>query len=154
MAPIVRAQPIRLTCTKKGSQVLVEPADRDLFMMRMDEAIKACRIYVERVKSFEDQLDELLNHLGGWIVRHQDKIHKAFLTLQDARLLFLVVLKGQVYDCKLEDELADLDIAVAQDESYSEITLDAQALPLCDDNGYLSFCNPGWIMEYSLPDAK
>jgi hypothetical protein len=105
-------------------------------------------------KDNQNQLDHLKNVLGAWVRSHKDKIRKGLLTLQDARMLFLVVAQGRSYDAALEAELTSLELAVAKDPQCSRIALDVQALPDCEEEGYLSFCNPESVLEYEKPDAK
>jgi hypothetical protein len=102
---------------------------------------------------FKDQLDHLKNILGSWASKRKEKIHKVFLTLQDARMLFLVVTKQQTYDEQLEEELVNIELEIAQDPKCSRINLDVQALPYCVEDSYISFCNPEWMLEYMIHNA-
>ena len=153
MGVVTKTNPIRLLYSEKGSDVLVLPEDQDAFMMRVEEAIIACRIFDDYKSLFPKQLDHLADVLGEWISQHNNKIHKGLLTLTDSRMLFLVVLKNKTYDSTLEQELTELDLQVARDSECSQISLDVQALPLCDEVCYISFCNPEWILEYSMSNA-
>lgn len=150
---IATAEPIRLRYSEKDAQVLVEPEDQDRFILCVQEAIMACRILAEYKILFEKQLNYLKNLLGEWARDRKNKIHKVFLTLQDARMLFLVVMKEAAYDPVLEEELTALDLKIARDPNCSKISLDVQAMPFCGEEGYISFCNPRWILEYSETNA-
>lgn len=153
MAVGTKSDPIRLRISEEDRQVLVEPADNDKFILRVKEAIIACRVMAEYKSLFEGHLDHLKNILGSWASKRKEKLHKVFLTLQDARMLFLVVTKLQTYDAQLEDELADLELEIAQDPECSRINLDVQALPYCSEDSYVSFCNPEWVLEYMIHNA-
>lgn len=144
--------PIRLKYSD-NSPVVVEPEDHDKLVMYVKEAILACRIYDEYKEVFENQLDHLKNELGKWIQDHNTKIDKAFLTLRDARFFFLVVMNQQTYDRQFEDDLTDLELAIACDPSCSKIALDVQALPLCEEENYISFCNTQWMFSYEKLNA-
>ena len=133
---------------------MVDPEDQDRFVMRVEEAVFACRIMNEYKELFGKQVNHLKDVLGNWTREHIGKIDKVFLTLQDARMLFLIVAKGSVFDPDLEKDLTDLDLKIARDPECSQINLDVQTLPLCGPDGFLSFCNPGWMCEYIMPDAE
>ncbi len=143
-----RPEPIRLRITGKNSQVVIEPEDRDLFVMFVQEAIEACKVYQDYKNIFEKQLEHLKDLLGRWASEHLTKLDGAFLTLLNGRFLFVVVTKQQAFDPALEDELSSLDINIAQDENCSQLNVDVQALPKCDKDAYMSFCNPKWTLEY------
>ena len=153
MAISTKSDPIRLLISEADRNVVVEPEDNDKFVLRVKEAIVACRVLADYKSLFEGQLDHLKNILGAWASKRKEKIHKVFLTLQDARMLFLVVTKQQTYDTQLEEELADLDLEIAQDPECSKINLDVQALPYCAEDSYISFCNPEWVLEYLIHNA-
>jgi len=148
-----RTEPIRLVFSERDAHVVIEPADEDRFVMRVNEAIEACRVYEEFQSLFRQQLDYLKNTLGTWRREHMHAIEKAFLTLQDDRMLFLVVMAEKGYDSTLEDDLTELELRIAQDPACSRIKLDVQALPSCDEHAYVSFCNPAWMLEYTSSNA-
>ena len=149
----IKPEPIRLRYSDKA-QVVLEPKDRDKFVMYVKEAIHACRIYEEYKDLFESQLEHLQNELGKWIQNHHTKIAKAFLTLQDARFFFLVVMNQQEYDRDFEDDLTNLELEIARDSACSTIALDVQLLPECGIESYLSFCNTQWMLEYEKSNAR
>lgn len=96
-------------------------------------------------------LQETQTLLAKWVFEHQVKIEKAFLTLQDNRLLFLVITKSNNFDDAFEDELSDLDIELAR---ISMFPLSVQALPNCSKEQYDSFLNPMMSFECKLCNAK
>jgi len=153
MTTATHIEPIRLRISDAGRQVLVEPEDSDKFVLYVEEAIHACRIMKEYEELFHKQLQYLKNYLGKWACEHKDKVNKTFLTLHGGRMLFLVVTKNSTFDPELEDSLTDLDLNVARDPECSQINLDIQAVPQCQEEGYVSFCNPEWLLEFSMPDA-
>lgn len=133
--------------------VVIEPEDNDKFILWVKEVIQACRVFDEYKELFEQQLVHLKDMLGSWIQRHEEKITKACLTLQDARFYFLIVTNQPTYDGQIEDDLTDLELEVARDPSCSKIAFDVQALPNCEESCYLSFCNSQWVLEYRKKDA-
>ena len=155
MAVANKQEYIPLKWSEKDRKILVEDADEDRFSMTVEEAIDACKVY-EREKQpiFRKQFKMLLNFLGGWSYKRKNKLAKVFLTIRDAGLLFLVVTKRKTYNEGFEEELTQLDLEVANEEDFSEIWLSVQALPLCDENGYDSFCNSEWTLEYQGLNAK
>jgi len=145
-----RIEYIRLKWSEKDRKMLlVEDADEERFCMAIDEAIDACKVHDRRKQTlFRRQFDALLAFLSDWSCERRDKLTKVLLTIRDAGLLFLLVTKRKSYDEELEDELTQLDLQVAHDKAFSEILLSVQALPLCDENSYDSFCNPERTLEY------
>ena len=77
-----------------------------------------------------------------------------FITIRDADLLFLLVTQNKTYDEDFESELTKLDLEVANSDDFSEIKMSVQALPLCDEDNYYSFCNPEWMLEYKGLNAN
>lgn len=141
---------IRLRWSEKDRRIVIEDKDEDRFSMTVEEAIAACRVY-ERGKQpvFRKQFQTLLDFLGAWCYGRSRKLAKVFLTIRDAGLLFLVVTKKKTYDENFEAQLTKLDINIARAQEFSEISLSVQALPLCDRNGYDSFCSSKWTLEYT-----
>ncbi len=145
------AEPIRLVSRDKGRQVLVCPEDEDRFLLTVQEAIQACRAHKPQDRAAIDKGFNLLkDRLGQWAYRHRDQIHKAFLTIRDAGLLFLVVGKQRHRDNSLEDDLTDLDLDVARTEDLEMIPLSVLAIPRCNQSSYRSFINPSLSLVYQL----
>jgi hypothetical protein len=143
----ISTEPVRLKWSEKDRTVVFEPADSDLFTMRVQEVIQACNIQ-QQGKAFESQFNDLKNILGNWIHEHKDKIVKAFVTVRDTRILFLAITKDVEYDSELEDELTDFDWAIAHTQLLSTIPLSVQSLPQCDSDNYQAFLSPPIILEY------
>ncbi len=154
MNTITITEPIRLRYSEKDHRVFIETATTDRFVLTVEEAIEACRIYDEQKSLFKAQYDKLLSLLGEWAYCHRSKIRNAFLTVRNTRLLFLVVMKRKTYDEELERELTELDLKIVQESDFSEIPLSVQALPYCNETGYDSFCKPGWTLEYTQLNAR
>lgn len=112
----------------KDGQVRVIPPDRDELVMSVETAVKACGAYTNQIR-FNDQFEMLLQYLGDWIQQHSNVIRDACLTVRDSGLLFVVVTREPEYNEKFEDELSELDIAIANDNDYNLIVLNVLALP-------------------------
>jgi len=155
MAVANKQEYIRLKWSEKAQKILVEGADEDRFSMTVEEAIEACKVY-ERAKQtiFRKQFDMLLDFLGAWSHTRNNKLAKVFLTIRDAGLLFLVVTKRKTYDANFEEELTQLDLEIANSDNFSEILLSVQALPLCSESNYDSFCYPERTLEYTRLNAR
>jgi len=143
----ISTEPIHLKWSENDRTVLFEPADKDLYTMKVKEVIQACNI-LQQSNEFESQFNDLKNILGNWIHARKDKITKAFLTIRDTRILFLVITKDVEYDSELEDELTNLDLVIAHTELFSAIPLSVQSLPQCDSDIYEAFLSPPVIFEY------
>jgi hypothetical protein len=145
----VATQPVRLKWSEKDRTVVFETSDKDLFTMKVKEVIQACNILQQQSDKFESQFNDLKNILGNWIHERKDKIAKAFVTIRDTRILFIAITKDVEYDSGFEDELTDLDWAIAHTPLLSAIPLSVQSLPQCDSDIYQSFLSPPIILEYA-----
>jgi len=131
MGTTIHAGHIRLKYSKDFKQVVIEPKDEDRFVISLDEAIRACRLYDQKAKVFRHQFDFLKNVVGQWVHDYKDHVKKTFLTLANDRLFLVVVSNQEAYDNELEESLTELDLRIAQDPSFSAIRLSVQILPLC-----------------------
>jgi hypothetical protein len=149
MAVIEKLEPIRLQWSQKENSALIEPDDKDRYMMTIGEIIQACAVYQKLgFREFADRFKSLADTLGKWAHERRAKFSKAFLTIRDTNFLFLLVTKSQEYDAELEAELTDLDLTIAHNSGFSDISLSVQALPHCTPDTYISFCDPKWTLEY------
>jgi hypothetical protein len=147
----LEARPIRLDYRIKGGNVVVMPNDEDRFTMTIQEAALACKAGVKQLRFGRQFERTLLPRLGSWMKAHKNKIQKAFLTLGDGRLLFLIVRREVPYDETFENELSDLDISIARDETLDLIRLAVLALPCVSEETYASFLDNRMILEYGGP---
>jgi hypothetical protein len=135
--------------------VMVEDKDEDRYLLTVEQAIEACGAHNKEKRAiFKRQFENLQAHLGQLTSERKGKVKKVFLTIRDAGLLFLLVTQKKTYDQDFEAELTRLDLEVANSCDFSEIQMSVQALPLCDEDNYYSFCNPEWTLEYKSLNAK
>lgn len=143
----VRTEPVRLKWSEKNCTVLIEGQDEDRFALTVQQVIQACNIQQAK-EGFEAQFADLKNLLGGWVHRNRSDIHKAFITVLDARILFLVITQQVDYNPDFDDALTDLDLMIAQTPFVSNIPLSVQSLPRCEDFDYNGFLDPLLLLEY------
>ncbi len=122
--------------------------DHDRFFISASEAACACKRHDE-TKPFQEQLKKLFDHLAEWLKGHREKIEKAFVTVREGGLLFLVVRNSVPYDSEIENSLLDLDIEVAQASGFDLLAMDVLALPLTSEESYQAFLAPGCTWEYA-----
>jgi len=139
--------PIRLEWQPRLQKYLVHDDDGDRYLIAADEWRRLSRRAAQERSSLAT-FQDLLNSLGEWANDHADKLERAFCTIRDSGLLFLVVMKGRKHDRDLEDDLTDLDLAVARHSNYHGVRLSVLALPNCDADGYMSFLRPGLFLSY------
>ena len=139
---------VHLRWSEKDRRVVVETEDEDRFCTTVEDVIEACRVYdKENRKLFQIQIRYLLDILGEWGHQHREVLDRAFLTVRDGQLLFLVVTKERIYNAPLEKDLTKLDFEIARKSDLSEICLTVQSLPQCGSRGFMSFCRPGVMFE-------
>lgn len=119
---------IQLHYRQKNSGVMVTPHERDRFVVTVQEAINACSS-AEQTCRYVRQFDGLLTKLETWLKQNQAKVERAFLTVREGGLLFLVVRREVECDPEFTDELTRLDVAIASDDAFDAIQLDVLALP-------------------------
>lgn len=152
MSPSTRTEPIRLHYEDRTRQVVVTAKeDKGRFVTTVEAAIEACAAR-QNAAEFCSQFQELLRHLDEWIKTHRKKISKAFVTVRDTGLLFLILQHSPEYDRALEDELTELDVEIAQDVCYSLLNLNVLALPAGGGGAETGFLAPVYTLTY--PDAE
>jgi hypothetical protein len=142
-------EPIRLIFGKKDRKVFVEAENHDRFMMSINEAARACQ-RATQTGAYKEQCQELLRRLARWLLGRQDKVETAFVSIQEADLLFVVVQKTATYDEDLEEALTDLDIEVANSSEFDLLRLDVQALPSVSEQGCRAFVGEDhlrWVLN-------
>jgi hypothetical protein len=145
----VSAEVVRLKWSQKDRAVLIEGEEEDRFFMKVQEVIQACNLH-QVANEFESQFANLKNLLGNWIQGRKSLFHKAFITVRDGRILFLVISKDIEYNPEVDCMLTDLDLMIAQTPFVSGIPLSVQSLPRCDTDVYEGFLSPPIILEYDL----
>ncbi len=147
MADLI-TKPIVLSWTQKDDNVMVETEDEDRYFMTVDEVIRACGAHGQgKHARCQEQFSCLMKKLFTWSLDKKETIKKAFVTVQDHGLLFLVITNFVDFNRDFEEKLTDLDIEIARDENYSEIDLSVQSLPDCHRDNYQSFCDTEFTLE-------
>lgn len=133
-------------------QVRYQGEDNHIGFATMKNAIQALNGYSAAMDIFS-QMGELMEILKSWTENHAPKIKKAFFTAGEGQFLFVVVTKNKSYDADFEDQLTELDINVACNDSFKMFPMGVMSLPNCDEHTYMSFCNPDVTTEYKLTNA-
>ena len=90
----------------------------------------------------------LLGKLAGWVKERAGDIQTAIITLQDNSLVFVVVQSDDRYDEQLQDDLAELDFAIAQDTDLDLVRLRMVMLPPVDSDALGSFVDTRMVLQY------
>src|SRR5436309_2477533 len=115
MTAVAKANAVPIHYEHRNGAVVVTPEDEGRFALAVEMAYRrSCPLFQDRAL-FRTQFEQLLRKLAHWLAAHEDVIGEASVTLRGAALEFLLVRKGTRYDADFEDELSDLDIAIAQD---------------------------------------
>lgn len=130
-------------------RVHVVDASRSNLVMTIEQAVRACHAYESQLK-FQHQFETLLDRLGQWWEQRRAKIEKAWVTVRDTGLLFVVVQKEVQLDQSLEDDVTCLVSEVLCSEDFSLIRLEAITLPRCEGDGVSSFVNSKATVELAL----
>lgn len=107
-----RAKPIQLHF-ESTNQVMVVPDDEDRFFTTESEAARACK-QVENSREWSQQWNNFLVHINRWCKAHKGDIEAGYVTVGDSALNVLLCLHRPNYDFSLEDDIADLDLELAE----------------------------------------
>ena len=139
--------PILLSWREEGRKIIIVPDDDYRFTQTVDEAIRACQS-IKTTADFQIQFKKTLNLLAVWIKKNTKHIAKAYLTIRDAGLLFVIIQKGIKYNGKFEDTLTALDLKIANQKTLSDIKLNVMALPNTTRDVYETFLSPEYTLKY------
>jgi hypothetical protein len=131
----------------KDGLVVVTPEDEDRFSITVEAAIRACQVD-QKDAIFRFQFKRMLNQLAAWLTARSEHVAKAFVSVREVGLLFLVVRKARNNDAFFEDDLTDLDLQIAQDPDLDLIRLSVLAIPCSPDEAVESFLMPGNLLQY------
>jgi len=144
-----RVDPIRLDYhAADPREVVVTPKDNDRFVGSVKEIATACHAGIPLIE-FTNQLEKtLVPKLAEWLAEQGDKVHRAFISVREGRLFFLVVQYAAAYDRELTDALTKIDLDIARDAGLDMIRLEVMALPRVSDEDAYSFLDPQFIMVF------
>jgi len=92
-------------------------------------------------EQFMAELGWAFGKIKEWLSAHDDKIVRAFLVTRPHSLLLLVVCAEARYDAQFQDELTDLDLAIAH--SYRTVSFSVLAIPPASPEGISGFLSDG-----------
>jgi hypothetical protein len=113
MEQATQVQPIRLSFESR-EQVLVIPDDEDRFVTTAAEAARACK-QADDSREWQKQFNEFLKYLHKWCDDNSNRIESGYVSVGDSGLNVLLVLSSEGYDFDFEDEIVELDLALARD---------------------------------------
>jgi hypothetical protein len=145
--PVVRSSIILLD-EDRYENVYVIPKDRDKFILTVEEAVRACRAQANQA-AFQCQFRDLLDELTDWVKARRARMQAAHLMIRDSGMLLVVMQKGKEFDRELADELTELDLHVANAESYKLIDLDVMAVPYVSHDSLTAFLSSGQVFSYA-----
>jgi len=132
----------------ESDHVVVTPKNQQRFIIQKDAAIEALR-QAKAAERFELQFDLLLQVLGKWLHERTSAVESGIVTLQDNSLVFVVVQSKVAYDEQLQDDLAGIDVAIAQDASLDLIKLRTVLLPPVGSEALGTFLDPRMVLRYT-----
>ena len=144
MDTAAHTKPIQLDYRLRG-KVVVTPKNQDRFVITVREAAEACNAWAYRDR-FTVQWPALLERLIGWLRENDKDVKKAYLTIRDGGLFFMVIRKHTAYKRGFEDSLTRLDIEIARNSDFDAITLNVMGLPNVSDKAAMSFINEDHCM--------
>jgi len=100
--------------------------------------------------AFVEQFGSVLGRLAQWLREHAKTFSRAFVTVRESGLLFVVLRDNAGFDPDFEDELTDLDLEIAQNPRFDHIDLNVLSLPRSSKTAYSSFLHPEytWVFQH------
>lgn len=138
---------VQLNYADGDLQVCVTPKNQDRFAIKIELAIEFLKEGIVRER-FPKQLNLLMNQLSSWIISRDKEISRAYLTMRDESLCFLVERRVATYDESFEDALSDLDIQISDDSDLEGIRFCSMALPPISDDALESFLHPKFQIRF------
>ncbi|MFV2069906.1 MAG: hypothetical protein ACC645_23315 [Pirellulales bacterium] len=138
---------IQLRWTDKDGTITVTPQDNDRFTVQLGKAIDVLQ-QASQHERFETQFKILLRELALWL-KGRTNVDRAFISLRDGRLAFVIVKSGSECDESLEDELSDLDVRIANDVDLDLIELDVLSLPEISEISLSTFLDTRFVLQYA-----
>jgi hypothetical protein len=133
---------------KSDGQITVTPENEDRFMLQMKTAVEVLQ-QSKQAEKFELQFKVLLNMLGEWIKLHKNDVSKAYVTIKDTSLAFVVVRESSRYNSVFEDALTDLEFDIANDADLSNVYVEVIGLPSISTSALNSFLHSNFAFEYA-----
>jgi hypothetical protein len=138
---------VELDWYDESDEVRVTPRDQVRFNIQKDRAIDILQ-QANKSDLVREQFTLLLSRLAEWLRGRQGKISNAILTLQENSLAFVVVRRQAKYDEQFQDELADLDFAIANDPDLEQVALKTLALPHVTGDSLRSFLDTRLVFSF------
>jgi len=142
-----RAKSVQLDWQDDEGQVTVTPANEDRFMLQMRTAIEVLQ-QSKQVEEFQLRLKVLMNALAVWL-KSQEDVEKAYVTIRDGSLAFVVVRSTSRYSEEFEDAITDLEFEIANDPDFSGIDVEVIGLPSISKSALDSFLHDNFSIEYA-----
>lgn len=137
---------VQLDWADEDGIVTVTPQNENRFNIKLRKAIEILQL-ADKMDQFRQQFKLLLDVLGRWLKDRRD-VARAFVTVRDGGLAFVLVRDSSEYDEAFEDAVSDLDYRLANDVDLDLIELDAIALPGASDEAIASFLDPRFTLSY------
>ncbi len=107
---------------------VIRPEDQDRFVLTESEVVKACQAF-DKSSQCIHQFHALIEKLSQFVSVWHSRISQAVLTIRRNDILLVVVSTEVRRDEELSGHLTELEIEVANDESFSLLRFCALNLP-------------------------
>jgi hypothetical protein len=94
-------------------RVLITTQDEDRFSLPCGEAVRACKVHMNR-KVWFDELDSMLVRVGKWASDNKEIVKACYAAPREGRVVIFVLPMTPSYDRKLGALLTELDLELAQ----------------------------------------
>jgi hypothetical protein len=121
-------------------KVLVEPDDKDRFIMTAREAARACKHMEKQAeveKEWIDKFNQFLVYISNWCKEHRKDVLAAYVDVSDGALSILICTEGDGYRFDLDDTLTDLDLAIVRE--FPWCVAEVMQMPKKAKDGQMSF---------------
>jgi len=138
--------PIVVAYDSEAEVVTVIPKDEARFELHKRRAIEGLQL-AKQADVFGLQLNLLMSRLANWSKAREAKVARAYLTLRDARLVFVVIPRQVECDEELEDDVSRFDLKIASNADFDLVRMNALVLPPTSDESLQSFVDRRFLIR-------
>jgi hypothetical protein len=136
-----RRPPVKLDY--RDGEVVVTPADRDVFFISAEKATQACREAVQADERVARFTHELLVPLREWCAARSSRVSACFIPLPAGHVQVFIVTSSPRFDFDLAEEVAELERRLAE----AGWRVSVSQLPASDEETLATFFNPDGALQ-------
>jgi len=98
----------KIDVSESDSNVVLRPADNDLFIRTGKQVIDACKLDIS-IELWLHELEGMASHVVDWAQNHKDRITSIYLAARATKIALFVCPASDGFDFDLADDLTSLN---------------------------------------------